>query len=32
MPDGAIVVDLDGALVARVDDGELVESAGRSDD
>ncbi|MET0663098.1 MAG: hypothetical protein ABWZ42_08200 [Ilumatobacteraceae bacterium] len=31
-PDGAIVVDLDGALVAHVDDGELVEVAGRSDD
>ena len=30
--DGAIVVDLDGALVAHVDDGELVEVAGRSDD
>ena len=32
VPDGAIVVDLDGALVAHVDDGELVEVAGRSDD
>ncbi len=30
--DGAIVVDLDGALVAHVDDGELVEVAGLSDD
>jgi hypothetical protein len=32
LPDGAIVVDLDGALVAQVDAGELVEVAGRSDD
>jgi len=32
VPDGAIVVDLDGALVAHVDDGELVEVAGRADD
>ncbi len=32
MPDGAVVVDLDGALVAHVDDGELVEVAGREDD
>ncbi len=32
VPDGAIVVDLDGALVAHVDDGELVEVAGNSDD
>ena len=28
MPDGTMVVDVDGALVAHVDDGELVEVAG----
>ena len=32
MPDGAVVVDLEGALVAHVDNGELVEVAGQSDD
>ncbi len=32
MPDGAIVVDLSGALVAYVDDGHVVEVAGRPDD
>ena len=30
--DGAVVVDVDGALVAHVDDGELVEVAGLVDD
>jgi hypothetical protein len=32
MPDGTMVVDLDGELVAYVHDGELVEVAGGSDD
>lgn len=32
MPDGTMVVDLDGELVAYVHDGELLEAAGRPDD